>query len=96
MSRDRYLLLCDVTMDTGNTSSSIVACWTMFTELLPGNALIKSVTIPSCVMSVPYDLGQRYQRHGGTCRLHLQGRRISQLITALQSDTETLFTEQWR
>jgi hypothetical protein len=28
------------------TASSIVACWTVFTELLPGNALIKSVTIP--------------------------------------------------
>jgi hypothetical protein len=26
-----------------NTASSIVACWTMFTELLPGNTLIKSV-----------------------------------------------------
>jgi hypothetical protein len=30
--------------DIGNTASSIVACWTVFTELLPGNALIKSVT----------------------------------------------------
>jgi hypothetical protein len=28
-----------------NTTSSIVACWTVFTELLPGNSLIKSVTI---------------------------------------------------
>jgi hypothetical protein len=28
-----------------NTASSIVACWYVFTELLPGNALIKSVTI---------------------------------------------------
>jgi hypothetical protein len=27
-----------------NTASSIVACWTLFTELLPGNALIKSAT----------------------------------------------------
>jgi hypothetical protein len=44
---DRYLLLCDVTVDTKNTASSIVACWTVFTELLPGNALIKSVTIYS-------------------------------------------------
>jgi hypothetical protein len=45
MSRDRYLFLCDVTADTKNTVSSVVACWTMFTELLPGNALIKSFTI---------------------------------------------------
>jgi hypothetical protein len=28
-----------------NTASSNVACWTVFTELLPGNALFKSVTI---------------------------------------------------
>jgi hypothetical protein len=28
-----------------NTASSIVACWTVFTELLSGNALIKSVKI---------------------------------------------------
>jgi hypothetical protein len=27
-----------------NTASSIVACWAVFTELLPGNTLIKSVT----------------------------------------------------
>jgi hypothetical protein len=26
--------------DIENAASSIVACWTMFTELLPGNALI--------------------------------------------------------
>jgi hypothetical protein len=31
--------------DIENTVSSIVACWNVFTELLPGNALIKSVTI---------------------------------------------------
>jgi hypothetical protein len=31
--------------DIENTASSIVACWTVFTELLPGNALIKFVTI---------------------------------------------------
>jgi hypothetical protein len=30
-----------------NTASSIVASWTVFTELLPDNALIKSVTIYS-------------------------------------------------
>jgi hypothetical protein len=46
MSRDHYLLLCDVTADAENTSFFIVACWTVFTELLPGNALIKSVIIP--------------------------------------------------
>jgi hypothetical protein len=28
-----------------NTASSIVACWTVITKSLPGNALIKSVTI---------------------------------------------------
>jgi hypothetical protein len=38
-------LLCDVTADTENTASSNVACWTVFTELLPGNALIISVFI---------------------------------------------------
>jgi hypothetical protein len=27
-----------------NLASSIVACWTVFTELLPGNALIKTAT----------------------------------------------------
>jgi hypothetical protein len=40
MLRGRYLLLCDVTEDTENTASSIIACWTLFTELLPGNTLI--------------------------------------------------------
>jgi hypothetical protein len=27
------------------TASSIIACWTVFRELLPGNALLKSVTV---------------------------------------------------
>jgi hypothetical protein len=45
MSRDRHQLLRDVTAGTENTASSVVACWTVFAELLPGNALIKSVTI---------------------------------------------------
>jgi hypothetical protein len=36
---------CDVIADTENTVSSIVACCTVFTELLPGNSLFKSVTI---------------------------------------------------
>jgi hypothetical protein len=31
--------------DIENTASSIVAGWTVFTEVLPANALIKSVTI---------------------------------------------------
>jgi hypothetical protein len=31
--------------DIENTASSVVACWTVFTELLAGNTLIKSVTI---------------------------------------------------
>jgi hypothetical protein len=31
--------------DIENTASSIVACWTVFTEVLPGNALIKPVII---------------------------------------------------
>jgi hypothetical protein len=31
--------------DIENTASSIVAFWTVFTELLPGNTLIKSVRI---------------------------------------------------
>jgi hypothetical protein len=45
ISRDRYLLLFNVTANTENTASSIVACWTVFIELLPGNVLMKSVTI---------------------------------------------------
>jgi hypothetical protein len=44
MSRDHHPPLRDVTADTENT---IVACWTVFTELLLGNALTKSVTILS-------------------------------------------------
>jgi hypothetical protein len=45
MSRDHHSSLLDVTVDAKNTASSIVACWTLFTKLLPGNAMIKSVTI---------------------------------------------------
>jgi hypothetical protein len=45
MSRDHHPPLRDVTADVENTASSIAACWTVFTELLPGNALIKSITI---------------------------------------------------
>jgi hypothetical protein len=43
MSRDHHPRLRDVTADTKNTVSSVVACWTVFTELLPSRALIKSV-----------------------------------------------------
>jgi hypothetical protein len=45
MSLDHHPLLHDVTADRNNIASSIVACWTVFTELLPDKALIKSVTI---------------------------------------------------
>jgi hypothetical protein len=45
MSPDHHPPLRDVTADTENTASSIVAYWNLFTELLSGNALIKSVTI---------------------------------------------------
>jgi hypothetical protein len=45
MSPNRHLLFCDVTAYTENTASSSVACWTVFTELLPSNAFTKSVTI---------------------------------------------------
>jgi hypothetical protein len=43
MSRDQHPPLRDVTADTENTASSNVACLPVFTELLPANALIKSV-----------------------------------------------------
>jgi hypothetical protein len=45
MSRDHHPSLRDVTADTENTAFSIAACWTVFTELLPGNAFVKSGTI---------------------------------------------------
>jgi hypothetical protein len=45
MSRDRHPALRDVTGDTERTTSSIVVCWTVFSELLPGKALMKSVTL---------------------------------------------------
>jgi hypothetical protein len=35
-----------------NTASSIVACWVAFTELLPGNVLIKSVTVLTTVLQL--------------------------------------------
>jgi hypothetical protein len=44
MSRDHHPPLRDITADTEDTASSIFACWTVFTELLPGSTLIKSVT----------------------------------------------------
>jgi hypothetical protein len=55
MSPDRHLLLCDFTADTENTASSNVACWALFTELLPGNALIKSVTIYKNVRDLKHE-----------------------------------------
>jgi hypothetical protein len=56
MSRDHYPLLCDVTADTENTSSSNVVCWTVLIELLPGNALIKSVTLYFTVYILYYTI----------------------------------------
>jgi hypothetical protein len=50
--------------DTGNTASSTVACWTL---LLPGNALIKSVTILSHT-EVLYAL--RISTMHGTCHVY--------------------------
>jgi hypothetical protein len=44
-SHDHHPPLRDVAADTENTYSSTVACWIVFTELLLGNALFKSVTI---------------------------------------------------
>jgi hypothetical protein len=49
MSCDHHPPLCDVTTSTENTASSIVACWAVFTQLLPGNGLIKSVILSSRV-----------------------------------------------
>jgi hypothetical protein len=45
VSRDHNPPVRDVTADEEHTVSSVVACWTVFAELLPNNALIKSVTI---------------------------------------------------
>jgi hypothetical protein len=45
VSRDHDTPLRDVTADTESTASSIVARWTLFTELLPGNALIRLVIV---------------------------------------------------
>jgi hypothetical protein len=45
MPRYHYLLLHNVTADIRNTHSSIIARCSVFTELLPSSALIKSVTI---------------------------------------------------
>jgi hypothetical protein len=56
MSLDHYLLLCDVTAYTESTASSIVACWTVFTELLRSNALTKSVTFLNEVFNTSYSV----------------------------------------
>jgi hypothetical protein len=45
ISRDTEPIYWRVGQSYINTTFSIVACWTLFTELLPGNPLIKSVTI---------------------------------------------------
>jgi hypothetical protein len=45
MLRDHHPPLRDVTTDTENTASCIVAFRTVFRELLPSNALIKSVIL---------------------------------------------------
>jgi hypothetical protein len=44
MSRDDPPLR-DVTADMENRASSPVACWSVFIKHLPGNTLIKSITI---------------------------------------------------
>jgi hypothetical protein len=49
MSRDHHPSLHDVTADMEKTAYPIVACWIVFVELLPGNALIKSDKILFCV-----------------------------------------------
>jgi hypothetical protein len=56
MSRDHCLLLCDVATDLENTASSIVACSTVFTELLPRKVLTKSVTLLLLLLSAPPEL----------------------------------------
>jgi hypothetical protein len=38
--------------DVENTASSIVACWNVFTELLPGNACTKSVKMKTVYVRV--------------------------------------------
>jgi hypothetical protein len=43
MSHDHHPPLHDVTKK--KTASSVVVCWTVFTDLLLGNALIKAVKI---------------------------------------------------
>jgi hypothetical protein len=45
MSCDLHPPLRDVTANTENTEFSTVACWAVFAELLPSNALIKLVII---------------------------------------------------
>jgi hypothetical protein len=43
MSREDYPPLREISADTENTVSSLVAYWTVITELLPDNALMKYV-----------------------------------------------------
>jgi hypothetical protein len=59
MSRDQHPPSHDVTSDTENTASSVVACWTVFTELLLGNVLIKSVFLWETRENISFDKKNR-------------------------------------
>jgi hypothetical protein len=62
---------CDVAVNTETTTSSLVASWTLFTELLPGNALIKSVTASCfCIFIIWNDFRIEHSRSLG---FHLEG-----------------------
>jgi hypothetical protein len=65
MSRDHHPRLRDVTADTENTATTVVACWTVFTELLPGSALIKSVysiTNDTLLCFITFDVNTYFAR----------------------------------
>jgi thiosulfate reductase cytochrome b subunit len=68
MSRDHHPPLRDVTADTESIASYIVACWTVFTELLPGNALIRSVILSHRFKLLITNM----QLHFSFCHLFLQ------------------------
>jgi hypothetical protein len=73
---------------TENTASFIVACLTVFTELFPGIALIKSVNkrkelttnlIKNVVLLVVMSsYSEKAGRFGEVYRVYIQGRRVSQ------------------
>jgi ABC-type antimicrobial peptide transport system permease subunit len=67
MSHDHYpaSLFGALVGSTENTVYSIVACWTVFTELLPGNALIKSFII--CNKFTAYDIPRFILTHIIVC-----------------------------